>query len=310
MEDMQDVRDFLLAPREASFPGLTPGPTQGPVPITEPPVESVKKPAEEKLKFPGLVAPKKATITEPETATQRPSHRGVSLSPSESVQKLDALDVAGGNNALSIPAGMSAASIADLEEYAKARERAIQRNKEVLEKYSQAKTEEEKSKFDKLLGQPQIASQMAREAILYAVDWGTWSRAESPPDLQAERPLDWKKNPDVAKWLLDNAERIGIDKEPYMPQLRAAVEAQSKKKAKPEGAAPEQIPAPAKGAQFTNVSTPGADSRAISGHYAVVEASDAITSTQPGYDMRLQGRDRSSRASAEQIQEIVSQLKP
>ena len=310
LEDMQDVRDFLLAPREASFPGLTPGPTQGPVPITEPPVESVKKPAEEKLKFPGLVAPKKATITEPETATQRPSHRGVSLSPSEFVQKLDALDVAGGNNALSIPAGMSAASIADLEEYAKARERAIQRNKEVLEKYSQAKTEEEKSKFDKLLGQPQIASQMAREAILYAVDWGTWSRAESPPDLQAERPLDWKKNPDVAKWLLDNAERIGIDKEPYMPQLRAAVEAQSKKKAKPEGAAPEQIPAPAKGAQFTNVSTPGADSRAISGHYAVVEASDAITSTQPGYDMRLQGRDRSSRASAEQIQEIVSQLKP
>jgi hypothetical protein len=31
------------------------------------------------------------------------------------------------------------------------------------------------------------------------------------PTKLGDRPLDWKKNPEVAKWLLQNADRIGIN---------------------------------------------------------------------------------------------------
>lgn len=288
------------------LPGLQAPPRP---PITEPkggPPATPAPPAPRTPLPPAATPTAIPPITEPVTPTQIPSPTDVSLSPSEFVQKIDNLELEG-KNKLSIAAGRSAKTISDLEEYLKAQERAVQKQKEAIEKYEAAKTPEEKAKASELFGYYPIASQLAGEAIKFATNFGEWSIAETP-ELPEERPLDWRKNPDVAKWLVDNQSRLGFTQlEKYFDEVRQSLASAPKSAiSKPTlEIAPER-----KGAQFTNVSTPGVDSRAISGHYAVVEASDAITSTQPGYDMRLQGRDRSSRASAEQIQKIVSELKP
>jgi hypothetical protein len=52
--------------------------------------------------------------------------------------------------------------------------------------------------------------QSAREALEVATDSGSQIEAEIKPGLPklGDRPLDWKKNPEVAKWFQDNAERL------------------------------------------------------------------------------------------------------
>ena len=81
-----------------------------------------------------------------------------------------------------------------------------------------------KSQIEAMRGEKEPAKKMAmmnevmkknpqylREAIEMATNTGSWVEGEGTlKKTYGERPLDWKKNPEVADWLRKNGERVGI----------------------------------------------------------------------------------------------------
>lgn len=114
-------------------------------------------------------------------------------------------------NTISTKSGMAAKTVADLDALAKLKIESAENGKRLLKE----------GKVDEALVEHQ-KGQLAREAIEVATDTGSWVEAESRDfGKLGERPLDHTKNPEVAKWLAENAEKVGIK----MPE-KAAVETQ------------------------------------------------------------------------------------
>lgn len=140
----------------------------------------------------------------------------------------------------------------------------------------------------------QLPVQLPREAIEAAMNFGSAEGAIKNP------PLDWRKNPEVAKWILAHAQQFGWDH-----TAEAAVD-EVKASLKPAEKAPE---IQAAGSEFGEVSTPAGTDK-VKGNYDVAEAGALITSNQPGYDQALQPRDRTRQATIEQVNTIANQLNP
>jgi hypothetical protein len=79
--------------------------------------------------------------------------------------------------------------------------------------------------FEKKMAGMLKSSQFPREVIEIATNFG--SQSESPRWQLGPRPLDWRNNPEVAKWIVDNADRMGWSKNESLNEVRAAVAAQS-----------------------------------------------------------------------------------
>lgn len=108
-----------------------------------------------------------------------------------------------------IKQGMASRGIADLEALAALRMEATTRTREIL---GRAEKESNLDAKFELLGEVgKINPQLPREAIEAATNVGGHIEGEGAASMSlGERPLDWRKNPEVADWLKANSERLGI----------------------------------------------------------------------------------------------------
>lgn len=106
-------------------------------------------------------------------------------------------------------AGLNTRSIADLDELAKA-DADLKSKQEDLKQKIQSERDPEKR--NQLFNQAMsLGGQIPREAIESATNTGGHVEGEGlVPTKLGDRPLDWRNNPEVAKWLLNNAGKIGI----------------------------------------------------------------------------------------------------
>lgn len=134
--------------------------------------------------------------------------------PSKAVSDFEeALSVPGSQfrrgNDLSKATGMGAESMADLNKLADLRDKYEAERKQLMQKAIAAPTPEEQARLIEQSLMTGQKSQLARESIETAANVGSWSK-EMVPDL-GERPLDWQKNPEVAQWLKERGQKLGID---------------------------------------------------------------------------------------------------
>lgn len=119
-----------------------------------------------------------------------------------------------GGNKLSNETGLATKSVADLEALANLRRNQVQANREFRKSIADLPAAERLAKMQEYMasGADQKA-QLARESIEVATDTGSWEEApgsmRDSPKL-GERPLNWRKNPEVADWLKKNGEDLGI----------------------------------------------------------------------------------------------------
>jgi hypothetical protein len=121
-------------------------------------------------------------------------------------------------------AGMAAKTISDLDALLEINNK----NREFLKEFrakresGAAISQEEMNKYFSI-GQ---RIQFPREVIETATDVGSWSEANQTAKDRplGDRPLDWKKNPEVEKWLQDHSKELGIE----MPEKELASSLSSK----------------------------------------------------------------------------------
>jgi hypothetical protein len=157
-------------------------------------------PKKESTALPGEpVAPE---LPIPPTVTDKPAVEPVvseAIAPVPALESL--LDSGKADNTvrkrLVTQTGLSVSEIADLEKLVSLRE-----------KYQKAYQNKETPTAERFSAP--FNGQSAREALEVATDSGSQIEAEIKPGLPklGDRPLDWKKNPEVAKWFQDNAERL------------------------------------------------------------------------------------------------------
>lgn len=126
-------------------------------------------------------------------------------------------------NKFSSRIGLALKSLDDLEGLKRIRLQLDQERKALFE---QAKAEPDQKKQFDLIQQSTIKAfkgQLAREAIETATNTGSWIEGEgSIPHQLGERPLDWKKNPQVRDWMQQNAKAIGTSFEQPIESRGAA----------------------------------------------------------------------------------------
>lgn len=86
--------------------------------------------------------------------------------------------------------------------------------------------------------------QLPREAIEAATDTGSAQESEKQEGQKlGDRPLDWRKNPEVAEWLQENAKKLGITlpDDFKVPEAVRYPEASKRGKFKLEGQTPEEL---------------------------------------------------------------------
>jgi len=141
------------------------------------------------------------------------------------------------NNSHSQAAGLGAKGIPDLDAFLELKRKAQKRLAELKEQAKDPKlTPEQKLKLQMEGGfkwQPRLS--IPREAIETATKSGSWEKAVPELNLPEERPLDWRKNPEVAKWLVENGKEVGLSDD--------AIEEIKKSLPKAEAATPETKPA-------------------------------------------------------------------
>jgi hypothetical protein len=149
-------------------------------------------------------------IKEGESRVQLQTEGGIQkeVTPATTLENVIRDPNAKANNHNSTEAGMAVKSVDDLEKLAALREQLYKERQDLLE---QVRTETDPAKKESLMNQALILSnklQLPREAIEVATNTGGWAEEAGKTEL-GERPLDWKKNPEVANWLEKNSKRIG-----------------------------------------------------------------------------------------------------
>ena len=112
---------------------------------------------------------------------------------------------------LAINYGLKAQSVSDLDALAGLRRDATAKGQQLLEAYQK---ETDPIKKQQLL-ESRLASmtaQIPREAIEVATNTGSHVEGEGEiiPTTHGPRPLDWRTHPEVADWLVKNADSLGI----------------------------------------------------------------------------------------------------
>lgn len=104
------------------------------------------------------------------------------------------------NTREAVKVGMSAKSIADLDHL-------LEANNHMRKSLRSAMASNDLGEMSKWAG-----VQFPREAIEAAVDFGSNGNkvAVGRGESFIERPLDWRKNPEVARWIVDHADEIGF----------------------------------------------------------------------------------------------------
>jgi hypothetical protein len=131
--------------------------------------------------------------------------REVSLSPSETLEKVIRDPDSKANNKHSTEAGMAVKSVKDLDTLLDLRDRLLKESKDL---FKQSAEETDPAKKMELMNKGAligVKSQLPREAIEVATNVGSW--AETPEKNWTnlgERPLEHSKNPEVVDWLHKN----------------------------------------------------------------------------------------------------------
>lgn len=107
------------------------------------------------------------------------------------------------NNKHSAAAGMGLKSVADLDALA---EMDAKQKADLKQRLAEADRTGDMSALMRNMAKPQLP----REVIETATKTGSWENDEPALGVTGDRPLDWRKNPEVAEWLRKNGERIGI----------------------------------------------------------------------------------------------------
>lgn len=107
------------------------------------------------------------------------------------------------NNKHSAAAGMGLKSVADLDALA---EMDAKQKADLKQRLAEADRTGDMSALMRNMAKPQLP----REVIETATKTGSWENDEPALGVTGDRPLDWRKNPEVAEWLRKNGARIGI----------------------------------------------------------------------------------------------------
>lgn len=176
------VENALLTPTEQIVPGVRPRNE-----VVQVPAEVSSSKAD--------VGGNKGTV---EAKTETVTDFNQKFSAQEKLNTRDAVD-----------AGLKIKTVADLDSLAGLRRQSIAETRELRAK---AEAETNPAKQMELLNQSLARNaQLPREAIEAATNTGGHVEgAGKYPVKYGERPLDWKNNPEVARWLEKNAEDLGI----------------------------------------------------------------------------------------------------
>lgn len=156
-------------------------------------VQSVKKSGGEIQPQASAVAPEKVAVK-----------AGASPEAENLIKKVSAGERV--TNADSIDTGLKLKSVADLDALLKADQSTRGEQRAALSETDPAKREAA------VMGAMTRNPQVFREAIEMATDSGSWIHGEGVAgNKYGERPLDWKKNPEVKDWLVKNREQLWPD---------------------------------------------------------------------------------------------------
>lgn len=144
-----------------------------------------------------------------------------------------------GNTGIANTAGMAAKTIAHLDELKAKMLEERKRSKELGAKAKTAATTAEKIKLGAQALGVEYNAQYHLEAIETAADF--MSNRESPVTKLGPRPLDWRKNPEVAEWIRTHSHELYPEENTY-GLLPDELKAKAAEEAKPE-AAPDEPPA-------------------------------------------------------------------
>lgn len=198
-------------------------------PLQEPPpakVFNVEEPPPEEPPAPAAAPP---VPVPPKPAPAAPAAAAPPVSPGESVDtfisSVESPETRVTTNDAQA-AGLKVKSIADLERLAKIRDNLNSELARIRQAMKDAPTPEAKMALMKQFARLAQTSQLPREAIETATNSGSHVEGEGTiPQALGERPLDWRKNPEVDAWLKKNGFKAEDKPAPEPTPAAAAPEA-------------------------------------------------------------------------------------